>query len=106
MAESCNNLGDLYSDLNRYTEAEKYSKRAYEICKRQAERNPEAYDEDLAIVCHTIGELYHKMGKERDAKEYCNQAVRIIERMKSRGGEVQEIEEQINELLAMLDEEE
>ena len=46
------------------------------------------------------------MGKERDAKEYCNQAVRIIERMKSRGGEVQEIEEEINKLLAMLDEEE
>ena len=106
LAMSCYNLGNLYSDLNRYTEAEEYYKRAYEIYKRQAERNPEAYDEDLAIVCHTIGELYHKMGKERDAKEYCNQAVRIIERMKSRGGEVQEIEEEINELLAMLDEEE
>ena len=106
LADSCNNLGVLYIDLNRYAEAEKYSKRAYEICKRQAERNPGAYDEDLAIVCHTIGELYHKMGKEMDAKEYCNQAVRIIERMKSRGGEVQEREEEINKLLAMLDEEE
>ena len=105
LAMSCNNLGSLYNDLNRYTEAEEFYKQAYKIRMRLAEKNPEAYEPKLAMSCVTLGELYVHMKKYKEAQDYCGQAVEIVEKIKQRGGNAEELEQDIIELLDMLNDE-
>ena len=106
LAGSCNNLGILYSDLNRYTEAEEYYKRTYGIYDRLSKVNPVAYEPELADICILTACAIGMLGNIEEAKEYCHKAMTVVKRMKERGEDVEEREVQINEMLAMLDEEE
>ena len=106
LAGTCNNLGNLYGRLNRHTEAEEYYKRTYEIYDRLSKVNPVAYEPELADICILTACAIGMSGNIEEAKEYCRKAMTVVKRMKERGEDVEEIEEEINELLAMLDEEE
>ena len=106
LAGTCNNLGNLYGRLNRHTEAEEYYKRTYEIYDRLSKVNPVAYEPELADICILTACAIGMSGNIEEAKEYCHKAMTVVKRMKERGEDVEEREVQINEMLAMLDEEE
>ena len=106
LAGTCNNLGVLYSDLNRYTEAEEYYKRTYEIYDRLSKVNPVAYEPKLVGICICTACTVGMSGNIEEAKEYCDRGMKVVKKMKERGEDVEKIEEEINELLAMLDGEE
>ena len=63
LATVCNILGNLYSNTQRLQEAEEVYLNALEIKKRLAEKNPAAFEPDLATTYSYIGILYNDMKK-------------------------------------------
>ena len=106
LGSACKNLTLMFMDTDRCEEAEKYSKQAYEIYARLANANSSYYEPELADICIITAFAIGMSGNIEEAKEYCRKAMTVVKRMKERGEDVGEREEQINELLAMLDEEE
>lgn len=68
LAKSYNNLANLYSDTQRFNEAEQMYKAALEIRKRLAYANPQAYEPDLAACYNNLARLYYKI-KQFDESE-------------------------------------
>ena len=81
LASTCNNLGNLYSDLNQYDRAEEYYLRALEIYERLAKENPAKYSEDLAMTCNNLGNLYSNLGQYDKAEKCYSCALEIYERL-------------------------
>ena len=96
----------MFMDADSCDGAEKYSKRAYEIYARLANANSSYYEPELADICIITAFAIGMSGNIEEAKEYCHKAMTVVKRMKERGEDVEEREVQINEMLAMLDEEE
>ena len=68
LAKSYNNLANLYSDTQRFNEAEQMYKAVLEIRKRLAYANPQAYEPDLAACYNNLARLYYKI-KQFDESE-------------------------------------
>ena len=80
-ADLYNLLGMLYSETNRYVEAEEAYKKEIEIYERLAEENPVAYKRNLAGSYGNIGNLYYKTGRYMEAEETYKKVVEIFGRL-------------------------
>ena len=58
LANSYNNLANLYSDTQRFQESEAIYKSALAIRERLAKVNPQAYEPDLADSYNNLAHLY------------------------------------------------
>ena len=81
IAELNNLLGLLYSDTQRFTEAERCYKKALEMIKRLKESNAEAYEPYLATNHNNIGNLYSDTQRFAEAEECYNKAIEIMKRL-------------------------
>ena len=81
LATTCNNLGNLYSDLGQYDKAEEYYLRALEIYERLATENPAKYREDLAATYNNMGVLYKELNQYGKAEKCYSGALEIYERL-------------------------
>jgi tetratricopeptide (TPR) repeat protein len=76
-----NSVAVLYSDTNRYKEAEEYYKEALDIRRKLAGENPSAYNPDLAMTLNNLANLYNKTNKYKEAEEYYNEALDIYRKL-------------------------
>ena len=105
LAMSCSNLGILYAIQNANDEAEKYLKQACDIYMSLAKAFPEVYEEKLLKTFVTLAYGAGLSGKNDGAKGYCLDALEVINKIKQRGGNAEELEQDIKELLDMLNDE-
>ena len=89
-ATNYNNAGQYYQKQNNFEPCEASYKRAYDIIKRSAEKNPEAYEPDLAISCNNLGKLYSDLNRYAEAEEYYKQAYKIRKRLAEKNPEAYE----------------
>ena len=89
-AANYNNAGRYYQKQNNLTPCEKSYKQAYEIIKSLAEKNPEAYESDLAISCNNLGKLYSDLNRYAEAEEFYKQAYKIRKRLAEKNPEAYE----------------
>jgi len=72
-----NNLGNLYHNLRKFTEAEESYKEALEIYRKLAEKDPGAYLPDVATTQNNLGALYSDLRKFTEAEELYKEALEI-----------------------------
>jgi len=72
-----NNLGLLYSDTTRLTEAEKVYAEALEIRRKLAATNPDAYLPDVAMTLNNLGTLYSDTTRLTEAEKVYAEALEI-----------------------------
>ena len=89
-AANYNNAGQYYQKQNNFEPCEASYKRAYDIIKRSAEKNPEAYESDLADYCNNLGNLYSDLNRYEKAEEYYKRAYEIIKRLPEKNPEAYE----------------
>jgi tetratricopeptide (TPR) repeat protein len=70
VALALNNLANLYSVTQRFTESELLHNEALEIYRRLAQSNPQAYETDLAQTQYNLGWLKLQMEQYSDAIPY------------------------------------
>lgn len=80
-ADLNNLLGILYSDTQRYGEAEEAYGKALEIRTRLAARNPEAYEPDLADTLWNLAALYEAQEHEEKLLEILRIALPLYEKL-------------------------
>ncbi len=80
-ASLCNLLGILYSDTQRYAEAEEAYKHALEIRERLAQTSPAAFEPNLAMSYNNLGSLYDDTQRYAEAEEAYKHALEIQERL-------------------------
>ena len=85
-----NLLGVLYSDTQRYAEAEDAHNNALEIFKRLSERNPDSYEPDLADSYNNLGNLYSDTQRYAEAEDAHNNALEIRKRLAKRNPDAYE----------------
>ena len=84
------NLALLYSDTQRFTEAEKMYLSALEICQRLAVSNPEAYEPDVAMTQNNLASLYYKTQRYAEAEKMYLSVLKICHRLAASNPEVYE----------------
>ena len=72
-----NNLGEFYTDQEKYNKAELFLTRALDIRKQQLGNN----HPDTAHTLNNLGVLYTKQGKHSEAEKFLNQALAIAQRV-------------------------
>ena len=81
LATSYNNLANLYSDTQRFNEAEQMYKSAIEIRKRLAAANPQAYEPNLATSYNNLANLYYTTLRFNEAEQMHKSALDIRKRL-------------------------
>ena len=82
VAGTLNNLALLYSDTQRFTEAEDMYKQALEIYQRLAKDNPKAYEPYVAGTLFNLGALYYvEMNKQGEGKIMFQKALEYYRRL-------------------------
>ena len=81
LANSYNNLANLYSDTQRLQESEAMYKSALAIYERLAKANPLAYEPDLAASYHNLALLYSHTQRFQESEEMYKSALAIRERL-------------------------
>ena len=89
-ATNYNNAGQYYQKQNNFEPCEASYKRAYDIIKSLAEKNPEAYEADLADYCNNLGKLYSDLNRYAEAEEFYKQAYKIRKRLAEKNPEAYE----------------
>ena len=89
-AANYDNAGQYYQKQNNFEPCEASYKRAYDIIKRSAEKNPEAYESDLATSCNNLGVLYSDLNRYAEAEEYHTRAYKIRMRLAEKNPETYE----------------
>ena len=84
------NAGKYYQEQNNFKPCEESYKQAYEIYVRLAEKNPEAYEQDLATSCNNLGNLYSDLNRYTEAEEYHKRAYEIRSRLTEKNPEAYE----------------
>ncbi|ODS36212.1 hypothetical protein BEH94_05145 [Candidatus Altiarchaeales archaeon WOR_SM1_SCG] len=74
-------LGNLYSDLGRFKEAEESYGDALKIYKKLAEENPDAYLPDVATTQNNLGNLYSNLGRFKESEESYGDALKIYKKL-------------------------
>jgi len=83
-----NNLGALYTDLERFEEAERAYEEALEIRKELADQNPEAYNSYVATTQNNLGVLYWKLKRFEEAERAFEEALEIYKELADKNPEV------------------
>ena len=81
IANASNQLGNLYKNTGRMTEAEAEYLRAKEIREQLASENPGAYLPVLASTCNNLGVLYKNTGRMTEAEAEYLRAKEIREQL-------------------------
>ena len=81
LASSYNNLANLYSNTQRFTESEAMYKQALAIHERLAQSNPQAYEPDLAWSYNSLAALYGDTQRFSESEEMFKQALAICKRL-------------------------
>ena len=76
-----NNLASLYSNTQRYAEAEELYKQALKIYQRFANGDPQTYDPDVAETLNNLVILYQDTKRHTEAEEMYKQAFEIYQRL-------------------------
>ena len=74
-AAVCGTLGNLYSDLKKFEDAEKAYTEALNSYKDLAKKSPDAYLPDVAMTQNNLGILYNNLGKFEDAEKAYTEAL-------------------------------
>ena len=90
LAQSYNNLANLYSDIRRLTESEKMHKEALEIRKRLADANPQAYEPNLAASYNNLAVLYSDTQRFTESEQMYKDALDIYKRLADANPQVYE----------------
>ena len=69
LANSYNNLANLYFATQRFQESEAMYKLALAIRERLAKANPQIYEPDLAVSYNNLGNLYKRLSDSKKAKQ-------------------------------------
>ena len=73
----CNSLANVYYDTGHYEEAGKAYHEALEIVRRLAEKNPQAYEHDMAAICNNLGVFYKTINRYEEAENLHDKALEI-----------------------------
>ena len=84
VAQTLNNLANLYSDTQRFTDSEAMYKEALEIYRRLAESNPQAYESNVAVTLNNLAVLYYDTKRFTESEAMYNEALEIRRRLKRR----------------------
>ena len=76
LADSYNNLANLYYENQRFEESVKMCKAAIEICERMVKENPKAYEPDLARSYNNLALLYKKIQRFDESEKMYKAAKR------------------------------
>ena len=71
----------LYHKLTRFESAEEHYKEALKIYRALAERNPDAFNSDLAETLHGYGNLYRELKKFEEANKFYSEAFELYQSM-------------------------
>ena len=71
----------MYSNTQRFTEAEAYYLRALEIREHLASAHPEAYEPDIATTLNNLAGVYYYTHRFNKAETYYLRALEIYERL-------------------------
>lgn len=77
LANTCNNLADLYQGTNHYDEAEKLYIEALEIYRRLAETYPYVYEPKVEDTCSDLARFHHGNRRYDEAEQLYNTALTI-----------------------------
>ena len=72
MAQSLNNLAELYREQNQYAQAEPLYKNALGILEKTVPNHP-----DVVVIMENLAHLYAKMGRRKEANRLFDRAARI-----------------------------
>ena len=78
---SLNNVGTFYSYLGHREKALEAAKRAVEIYERLAERNPDAFEPDLAMSFGALGSISRNAGSTHEAQKAFHRGIHAIRRL-------------------------
>ena len=81
IAKLYNLMALLYSDTQRYTEAEEMHKKAIQIRERLAGKKPDAFEPNLALSYNNLANLFYKTQRYTDAEDLYKKAAQIRERL-------------------------
>ena len=81
LAESYNNLANLYYQAQRFAESEAMDKQALAIRERLAQSNPQAYEPGLAMSYNNLAGLYRSTQRFTESEAMHKQALEIRERL-------------------------
>ena len=80
-ASICGTIGNLYSDTEKYEQAENAYREALQIRKRLAEINPDTYLPDVARTQNNFGTLYSDTEKYEQAENAYREALQTYKRL-------------------------
>ena len=81
LADSYNNLANLYGATQRFHESEAMYKSALAIYERLAKANPQANEQELANSYNNLAVLYKDTQRFQESEEMCKSALAIRERL-------------------------
>ena len=81
VADTLNNLANLYTHTQRLDESEEMYKEALEIYKRLAEGNPQAYYPDVATTLNNLALLYSNTQRLDESEEMLKEALELYKRL-------------------------
>ena len=89
-ATNYNNAGQYYQKQNNFEPCEASYKRAYDIIKSSAEKNPEVYEPKLAMSCNNLGNLHSDLNRYAEAEKYHKRAYETYGRLAEKNPQVYE----------------
>ena len=81
VAQTLNNLANLYKNTQRFTEAEDMYTQALEIYQRLSKDNPTAYAPSMAMTLNNLAILYSDTQRFTEAEDMYTQALEIRRRL-------------------------
>jgi tetratricopeptide (TPR) repeat protein len=76
-----NNLGAVYSAVNKMPEAKNYYLQSFDIYTRLSKSNPQQFDPNLATTAMNLGNYYSEVNKLPEAETYYLQSLDICKRL-------------------------
>ena len=77
VAQSLNNLANLYSDTQRYSDAEQMYEESLEIYRKLSKDNPQVYESDVAMALNNLANLYKNIQRYSDAEQMYEESLEI-----------------------------
>ncbi|MCI8485087.1 MAG: tetratricopeptide repeat protein [Lachnospiraceae bacterium] len=85
----CNNLAAALRKMKQYEEAEQAYRRGLEIIGQMAEKNPEAYEKNLALICSNLADLLvlAEADQEKETENLYRKALAVRYRLAEKDSE-------------------
>ena len=76
-----NLIASIYSEVNRFSEAEKLYLEALQIYRDLADKNPDSYLPDVAMTCNNLAVLYDNINRKDEAERLYLEALDIRKKL-------------------------